>query len=411
MDIYLVGGAIRDRLLGLPVTERDWVVVGATPTAMRAQGFRPVGRDFPVFLHPHTGEEYALARTERKIAPGHGGFTFHAAPEVRLEEDLRRRDLTINAIAESPDGQLIDPYGGCRDLEQRVLRHVSDAFVEDPLRVLRVARFAARLQPLGFQVAPETRALMARIAAGEELLQLSAERVWNETHKALSTAAPQAFIEVLRDCDALAVLFPELHALFGVPQRSDYHPEIDTGTHVLMALARAAQLTPDPRIRFAVLVHDLGKGLTPADILPRHIGHEQAGLPLVEDLCARLRVPKEYRRLALLVTRLHLQCHKARELRADTLLRLFHDLDIYRRPETLEQFTLACEADARGRGGSFGSRRYETAAWLRELAERLRAVRPHRHLEAGLRGAALAAALDGDRRAVITAYQRETRDD
>jgi tRNA nucleotidyltransferase (CCA-adding enzyme) len=408
MEIYLVGGAIRDRLLGLPVTERDWVVVGATPEAMRDRGFRAVGRDFPVFLHPETGEEYALARTERKTGPGHGGFSFHAAPEVTLEADLRRRDLTINAIAEAPDGTLIDPYGGRGDLERRLLRHVSEAFIEDPLRVLRVARFAARLQPLGFRVAPETRELMAQIAAGDELRQLSAERIWKETQRALAAAAPRAFVSVLRDCGALRVLFPEIDALFGVPQRADYHPEIDTGLHLLMALDRAAELTPEPLIRFAVLVHDLGKAVTPADVLPRHIGHERAGLPLVEDVCARLRVPGEYRRLALLVTRLHLQCHKARELRPDTLLRLFRDLDIYRRPQTLEHFLLACEADARGRGGGLDARRYEAADWLRALGTRLRAVRAQPHLEAGLQGAELAAALDTERRAVIVAHQRET---
>jgi tRNA nucleotidyltransferase (CCA-adding enzyme) len=408
MEIYLVGGAVRDRLLGLPVTERDWVVVGATPEALRARGFRPVGRDFPVFLHPETGEEYALARTERKTAPGHTGFVFHADPGVSLEEDLRRRDLTINAMAESADGTLIDPYGGRGDLEHRLLRHVSAAFTEDPLRVLRVARFAARFQPLGFRVADETRALMAEVAAGGELHRLSPERIWNETVRALAAPAPRAYVEVLRDCGALRVLFPEIDALFGVPQRADYHPEIDTGLHLLLALDQAAALSPDPRVRFAVLVHDLGKALTPAEVLPRHIGHEGTGLPLVEGLCARLRVPADYQRLALLVTRLHLQCHMAPELRADTLLRLFRDLDIYRRPETLEQFLLACEADARGRGGAFPQRPYPAADWLRALAVQVQAVRAQPHLEAGLRGPALAAALDADRRAAIAAYQRAT---
>lgn len=408
MKIYLVGGAVRDRLLGLPVTERDWVVVGATPEALRARGFRPVGRDFPVFLHPETGEEYALARTERKTAPGHRGFVFHADPAVTLEEDLRRRDLTINAIAESPDGELIDPWGGRRDIEHRVLRHVSAAFTEDPLRVLRVARFAARLRPLGFRVADETRALLAEVSASGELEQLSAERVWNETRRALASPAPRAYVEVLRECGALRVLFPEIEALFGVPQRADYHPEIDTGVHLLLALDRAVELTPEPAIRFAVLVHDLGKALTPAEVLPRHIGHEHSGLPLVEALCARLRVPTDYRRLALLVTRLHLQCHKAPELRATALLRLFRDLDIYRRPDTLEPFLAACEADARGRGGDLGSRPYQPAPWLRELAARLRQVHAGPHLDAGLVGPALAAALDAERCAAIAAYQRET---
>lgn len=409
MEIFLVGGAIRDHLLGLPVTERDWVVVGATPQAMRDRGFRPVGRDFPVFLHPDTGEEYALARTERKATPGHTGFVFHAAPEVTLEEDLRRRDLTINAIAESAAGELIDPYGGRRDLEHRVLRHVSDAFVEDPLRVLRVARFAARLRPLGFQVAPETLDLMRAITASGELAHLSAERIWNETRRGLAASAPRAYVEVLRDCGALRALLPEVDALFGVPQRADYHPEIDTGVHLLMALDRAAELTADPGVRFAVLVHDLGKGVTPAETLPRHIGHEQAGIPLVEDVCDRLRVPMPYRRLARLVTRWHLLCHKIDELRPDTLLRLLRDLDVYRRSETVEPFLQACEADARGRGGDFAQRPYAQAPWLRALVACVRSVPATPHLAAGLTGAELAAALEADRRRAIAAYRRANR--
>lgn len=408
MDIFLVGGAVRNRLLGLPVTERDWVVVGATPQALRELGYRSVGRDFPVFLHPQTGEEYALARTERKSAPGHTGFLFHAAPEVTLEEDLRRRDLTINAIAEAPSGELIDPYGGRRDLERRLLRHVSDAFVEDPLRVLRVARFAAQLQPLGFRVAPETLALMRRISASGELEHLSPERIWNETRRGLAAAAPRAYVEVLRDCGALRVLLPEVDVLFGIPQRADYHPEIDTGIHVLMALDRAAELTTDPSVRFAVLVHDLGKGVTPAEVLPRHSGHEQAGVPLVDALCDRLRVPAADRRLARLVTRWHLLLHKLRELRPETLLRLLRDLDIYRRPELLAPFLLACEADARGRGGDFGQRPYPNAAWLTGLAERVRALSAAPLVAAGLEGAALAAALDAKRHQAVVAYQHAT---
>jgi len=408
MEIFLVGGAVRDRLLGRPVTERDWVVVGATPQALRELGYRPVGKDFPVFLHPQTGEEYALARTERKSAPGHTGFLFHTAPEVTLEEDLRRRDLTINAIAEAPSGELIDPYGGRRDLERRLLRHVSDAFVEDPLRVLRVARFAAQLQPLGFRVAPETLALMRRISASGELEHLSAERIWNETRRGLAAAAPRAYVEVLRDCGALRVLLPEVDILFGIPQRADFHPEIDTGVHVLMALDRAAELTADPGVRFAVLVHDLGKGVTPAEVLPRHIGHEQAGVPLVEALCDRLRVPTAHRRLARLVTRWHLLSHKLRELRPETLLRLFRDLDIYRRPELLAPFLLACEADARGRGGDFGQRPYPNAAWLTGLAEQVRALSAAPLVAAGLEGAALASALDAQRHETVVAYQHAT---
>ena len=409
MQVYCVGGAVRDELLGLPVRDRDWVVVGATPEQLLAQGFTPVGRDFPVFLHPRTHEEYALARSERKTAPGYAGFVFHTAPEVTLEEDLRRRDLTINAIAESARGELIDPYGGRRDLERRVLRHVSDAFVEDPLRVLRVARFAARFAALGFRVAPETLALMRAIAASGELEHLSAERIWNETRRGLAAATPRAYVEVLRDCGALRALLPEVDALFGVPQRADYHPEIDTGVHLLLALDRAAELTVDPGVRFAVLVHDLGKGITPPEVLPRHIGHELSGIPLVDGLCDRLRVPTPYRRLARLVTRWHLRCHKIRELRPDTLLRLLQELDIYRRPETLEPFLLACEADARGRGGDFGQRPYAPAPWLRALAARVRAVAATPYVAAGLGGAELAAALEAERRRAIAAFQQEAR--
>ncbi|MGB5098902.1 MAG: multifunctional CCA addition/repair protein, partial [Porticoccaceae bacterium] len=384
MNTYLVGGAIRDRLLGLPVRERDWVVVGATPEAMRARGFRPVGRDFPVFLHPDTGEEYALARTERKTAPGHTGFVFHAEPGVTLEQDLQRRDLTINAIAESTEGLLIDPCGGLRDLENRVLRHVSDAFVEDPLRVLRVARFAAWLHPFGFRIAPETLTLMTTIAASGELEHLSAERIWRETERALGSPSPRTYIEVLRACGALRVLLPEVNALFGVPQRADYHPEIDTGLHVLMALDRAAEMRADSTVSFAVLMHDLGKAITPADVLPRHIGHEASGVPLVNEVCDRLRAPNPYRRLAVAVTRYHLQCHRIRELRPITVLKMLQALDIYRRLETLEPFLMACEADARGRGGGLEMQPYESAAWLRGLVPRVLAVRAAPHVAAGL---------------------------
>ncbi len=407
MNTYLVGGAIRDRLLGLPVRERDWVVVGATPEAMRARGFRPVGRDFPVFLHPDTGEEYALARTERKTAPGHTGFVFHAEPGVTLEQDLQRRDLTINAIAESTEGLLIDPCGGLRDLENRVLRHVSDAFVEDPLRVLRVARFAAWLHPFGFRIAPETLTLMTTIAASGELEHLSAERIWRETERALGSPSPRTYIEVLRACGALRVLLPEVNALFGVPQRADYHPEIDTGLHVLMALDRAAEMRADSTVSFAVLMHDLGKAITPADVLPRHIGHEASGVPLVNEVCDRLRAPNPYRRLAVAVTRYHLQCHRIRELRPITVLKMLQALDIYRRLETLEPFLMACEADARGRGGGLEMQPYESAAWLRGLVPRVLAVRAAPHVAAGLAGAALADAINRDREAVIAAYRWE----
>lgn len=352
MKTYLVGGAIRDRLLGLPVRERDWVVVGATPEDMRAAGYRPVGKDFPVFLHPDSGEEYALARTERKSGRGYHGFVFHTGVEVTLEEDLRRRDLTVNAIAEDQQSaELVDPYGGRQDLELKLLRHVSEAFSEDPLRILRVARFYARFKPLGFSVADETLALMREMVASGEVDELVPERVWQETRRALMAAAPEAYFELLRECGALRVLFPEFDALFGVPQTEKYHPEIDSGLHVLMVLAQAARLNADLRVRFACLCHDFGKAVTPGYVLPGHRGHEAAGLPLVEAFCARLKVPNDCRDLALLVTEFHLHVHRALELRPATLLKLFDRLDVWRKPERFENFLLACECDARGREG------------------------------------------------------------
>lgn len=368
MQIYLVGGAVRDRLLGLPLKERDWVVVGATPADMLARGYKPVGKDYPVFLHPETGEEYALARTERKTGPGYHGFAFYSAPDVTLEDDLRRRDLTVNALAEDERGGLIDPYGGRRDLEARRLRHVSPAFVEDPVRVLRVARFAARFAPLGFAVAPETLALMSEMAANGEVDALVPERVWQETLKALAAETPSVFFTVLRACGALARVFPELERLYGVPQPAKHHPEVDTGVHVMLVLDQAARLSPDTVVRFAALTHDLGKGTTPADLLPHHYGHEQRSVKLVEALCARLKAPREYRELALLVARHHGLVHRAAELRPDTLLRLFKDCDAFRRPERFQQFLLACEADARGRTG-FEDRPYPQAQYLRDALQ------------------------------------------
>ncbi|HEY8540030.1 MAG TPA: multifunctional CCA addition/repair protein, partial [Steroidobacteraceae bacterium] len=338
MEIYLVGGAVRDELLGLPVRERDWVVVGAEPQELLDRGFRPVGKDFPVFLHPETNEEYALARTERKTGPGYRGFETRFSPDVTLEQDLERRDLTINAIAKDPEtGKLIDPFGGERDLRDRVLRHVSPAFVEDPVRVLRVARFAARFAPLGFTVAPETIELMRQIAASGELDALVPERVWLELHKTLQMPAPWRFFEVLRDANALAVIFPEIDALFGVPQPEQWHPEIDSGLHTMMVLEQACRLSPDPIVRFAALVHDLGKGTTPKDEWPRHVAHEHRGVPLIEQLCARLRVPNAFRDLAILVGRHHLVMHKADQLRPGTMLELLEHLDAFRRPERVEQ--------------------------------------------------------------------------
>jgi tRNA nucleotidyltransferase (CCA-adding enzyme) len=365
MRIYLVGGAVRDELLGLPPRERDWVVVGARPEELLGQGYKAVGKDFPVFLHPQTGEEYALARTERKTGPGYRGFETLFAPDVTLEQDLERRDLTINAIAKDPDsGALIDPFGGQRDVRDRVLRHVSPAFVEDPVRVLRVARFAARFAPLGFTVAPETVQMMREIAARGELDALVAERVWQETQRALTLPAPARFFEVLRAANALPVIFPEIHALFGVPQPEKWHPEVDSGIHTMMVLEQAAKLSDDPVVRFAALTHDLGKGTTPPDEWPRHIAHEQRGVALVEGLCDRLRIPNSYRELAVLVSRYHLDAHRVTELRDGSLLVLLERLDAFRRPERFEQWVQACEADARGRKG-LENRDYPQADHLR----------------------------------------------
>jgi tRNA nucleotidyltransferase (CCA-adding enzyme) len=370
---YLVGGAVRDELLGLPVRERDFVVVGATAETMRAQGFVQVGKDFPVFLHPRTKEEYALARTERKSAPGYRGFVVHADPSVTLEEDLARRDLTINALARDAEGRLLDPFGGRADLEARVLRHVSPAFVEDPVRILRLARFAARLDGLGFQVAPETLKLMRDMVAAGEVDALVPDRVWQELARALSEARPARFFTELRHCGALAILLPELDRLWGVPQTKQWHPEIDTGVHTMMVLEQAARLSAEPEVRFAALCHDLGKGTTPREILPSHHGHEERGVELIAQLCQRLPVPTRFRELATLVARHHGKVHKLDELRASTILGVFEGADIFRRPQRFEQLLLACEADFRGRLG-FAERDYPQATGWRLLAEACAAV-------------------------------------
>jgi tRNA nucleotidyltransferase (CCA-adding enzyme) len=373
MQVYLVGGAVRDRLLGREVKERDWVVVGATPEELERAGYLPVGRDFPVFLHPQTREEHALARLERKTGPGYRGFSTEFSPDVTLEDDLRRRDLTINAMAEDASGSIIDPHGGQRDIEARLLRHVSEAFVEDPVRILRVARFAARYAPLGFSVAGETLALMRRMVESGEADALVAERVWAETEKALAEPRPDVFISVLRDCGALKVIYPELDALFGVPQPEKWHPEIDTGVHQLMALREAVKLGGGVAVRFAVLMHDLGKGSTPADKLPSHPGHEDAGVALVERLAARLRVPNHLRELALITARYHTHVHRAFELRPDTVLKTLESCDAFRRPERFADFLLACEADARGRKG-FEQRDYPQRNYFAAARERAAAV-------------------------------------
>ncbi len=351
MQTYLVGGAVRDKLLGYPFHERDWVVVGGSPEQMEQQGFRAVGKDFPVFLHPQTKEEYALARTERKTGPGYTGFSFYAADDVSLEDDLQRRDLTINAIAEDEQGLLIDPYNGQADIDNKVLRHVSPAFAEDPVRILRVARFAARYHHLGFQVAEETLELMREMVNNGEADHLVAERVWKELQRALNEKTPAVFIETLRQCGALQRIMPELDNLFGVPQRADHHPEIDCGIHSLMVLEQACRLTDDDEVRFAGLVHDLGKATTPKEQWPKHIAHEQRSLELIQELCERLAVPKAHRELALAAARDHSNCHRALELKAETLLKLLQRLDSFRRPQKLKQFLLCCEADARGRQG------------------------------------------------------------
>ena len=348
MQIYQVGGAVRDELLGFDVKDRDWVVVGATPEQMTALGYKVVGRDFPVFIHPETGEEYALARTERKTGPGYTGFAFDTSEEVTLEQDLERRDITINAIAKDENGNLIDPFNGRKDLKEKIIRHVSAAFVEDPLRVLRAARFAAQFN---FAIAGETQSLLKEISATDELETLAPERVWTETEKALQTAQPRRYFEVLRECSALAKLFPEIDRLFGVPQPERHHPEIDSGVHTLMVLEQATAIAGDPEVRFAALVHDLGKGTTPQQVLPKHHGHEERGVALINNLCDRLRIPNRYRDLAVLVSRYHLDCHRINEVKATTALRKLEGLDAFRRPERFDRFLLACEADARGRKG------------------------------------------------------------
>ncbi len=404
MDIYLVGGAVRDELLELPVTERDWVVVGARPQELIDQGFRQVGRDFPVFLHPRTRDEYALARTERKSGHGYTGFDVHYDPSVTLEEDLQRRDLTVNAMARDGDGNLIDPHGGRDDLEARVLRHVSAAFVEDPLRVLRTARFAARFAHLGFTVAPETRQLMTEIVDSGELAHLPAERIWVELERALGERDPATFVEVLRDCGALAQILPELNVLFGVPQSPEHHPEIDTGVHTLMALQQAAALWASTEVRFAVLLHDLGKGTTPEAEWPRHIAHEHRGIKLVRKACRRLKAPNRYRNLALITCEYHTHCHRALELRGKTMLKLFHATGALRRPEQFEAFLLACEADARGRLG-LEDRDYPQADYLRRALAVAQEVTASDFAGQGLAGPALGSAIDRERETRLEALR------
>ncbi len=385
----MVGGAVRDKLLGLPIKDRDWVVVGATPEEMLAQGYTQVGQDFPVFLHPETKEEYALARTERKTAVGYKGFEVHASPDVTLAQDLERRDLTINAMALTLDGELVDPLNGSRDLQQKLLRHVSPAFVEDPVRVLRVARFATRLVPLGFTIADETQALLRQIVEAGEVDALVPERVWAEIERALNESLPSIFFTTLRDCGALARILPEVNALFGVPQPEKHHPEIDTGIHTMMVIDCAAKLSTDAEVRFAALCHDLGKGNTPREQWPSHHGHEERGAKLLLSLCQRLRVPKNFRELALLAARYHTHCHRAAELRPDTLLKTLESLDAFRRPERLTQFLLACKADSRGRTG-YEETEYPQAKRFELAYQAAVEIDIHTLVEQGYNGKALA---------------------
>lgn len=411
MKTYLVGGAVRDKLLNLPIKDRDWVVVGTTPDQMLTLDFQQVGKDFPVFLHPKTHEEYALARTERKQGSGYTGFVCHSGLDVKLEDDLQRRDLTINAIAEDDQGNLYDPFNGQSDLNNRILRHVSDAFSEDPLRVLRVARFLARYAHLGFQIADETLALMRQITDSGELKHLTPERVWQETERALLENSPLAFFTALRECNALSVLFPELEALFGVPQTERYHPEIDTGIHTFMALEKAIELSKELKpedalaVRFAVLLHDLGKALTPVFELPAHHGHEALSEHLAKKVCAQYKVPNPVKRLTLLVAKLHTHCHKAFELKPATAMRLFESLDVVRRPETLGLFLIACEADARGRK-NLEENPYPQADYLKDAYEELSKVEPKNLINLGFRGEALGQELRKKRIDAIRAVKK-----
>jgi tRNA nucleotidyltransferase (CCA-adding enzyme) len=406
MQVYLVGGAVRDALLGREVRERDYVVVGGNADELLAAGYEPVGKDFPVFLHPQTQAEHALARRERKTAPGYRGFVTEFTPDITLEEDLLRRDLTINAMAQLPDGSLVDPYGGKADLEARLLRHVSPAFTEDPVRILRVARFAARFAALGFKVHESTRELMGRMVEAGEAGALVSERVWQETERALGEARPEVFFEVLRDCGALKVIFPEVDTLFGVPQSPQWHPEIDTGVHVMLCLKRAAQLNAPVTVRFATLVHDLGKGITPPDQWPKHIMHESRGVPLVDALCARLKVPAAFRELGRMVCAQHLNVHRAMELRPETVLKLLEECDAFRRPERFSEMLLTCQCDAQGRTG-LEEKPYPQREYLEAARTAAAAVQLSEADREGLNGPAIATALRARRLKVLTEMRAE----
>lgn len=392
MEIYLVGGAVRDKLLGIPVTEQDWVVVGETPESMIQQGFRPVGKDFPVFLHPESHEEYALARTERKTAPGYKGFVIHTAPDVTLEQDLIRRDLTINAMAMTPQGLVIDPFNGQQDLQKRIFRHVSSCFSEDPVRILRVARFSARYAHLGFTLADETRELILSMVGAGEVEYLVPERVCAELIKALREPTPSAFFYVLKDCDALAKIFPEINDLFGIPQPIEHHPEVDTGLHSLLCLEQAVLLSSKPEVRFAALVHDLGKACSPKENLPHHYGHETNGLVILEQMCLRLHMPNSFKTLALLVMRYHTYSHQVSQLRAATLTDVLTNLGAHKQTNILGDFLLACEADAKGRTG-LENKPYPQAEMFRQAAKALVSVDTTAIINSNLQGARIGEAI------------------
>ena len=407
MEVYLVGGAVRDEQLGLPVKERDWCVVGATPDELLSKGYRQVGKGFPVFLHPETNEEYALARTERKTGAGYHGFEFQTSPDVTLEADLSRRDLTINAMARDADGNLIDPFDGMADLEHRVLRHISEAFSEDPVRILRTAKFKARFAGLGFELAGETLDLMEQMVSDGEADSLQTDRVWQETEAALAGPNPHLYFQVLRDCGALAVVFPELDALFGVPQPPQWHPEIDCGLHALMVLEQSAKLSDDIAVRFAALVHDLGKATTAKENLPSHPGHERRSVTLVNKMSKRLPVPRACRELGVLVAEYHAHCHRAFELRPQTILKLLKEIDAFRRPERFRKFLLACEADARGRTG-FEDKPYPQAAYLERAGKEAGRVKADQAADTAINGAAIGADIDKKRLEAIKKVKAET---
>ena len=400
VKIYLVGGAVRDALLNLDVKDKDFVVVGSSPQEMLSLGYQQVGKDFPVFLHPKTKEEYALARMERKTGVGYVGFTVDASESVTLEEDLQRRDLTINAMAKDSDGRIYDPYHGQQDLKNKLLRHVSPAFSEDPLRVLRVARFAARYAHLGFSIAPETMLLMKAISQSDELTTISPERIWNETEKALHYQSPSVYFKVLKECGALNILFPEIDALFGIPQPEKWHPEIDTGIHTLMVLEQAARLTNDIQVRFAALTHDLGKALSPKEHWPKHHGHGQKGMKVIQSFCQRLRIPNDFRDLAVLTSELHQKVHQAYELKPATVLRLFNSIDVWRKPHRLQQLLFACKADMCGRTG-FEESEYPQMTYLLNCHQAALHVDMKSILDKGYVGAEIKKALQHEREMAI----------